>query len=714
MLDSSVPSDYTVSLDSRPVLLTGGAGFLGRAIANHLVTLGRRAILLDVRKPDRPVPQGCEVVVGDVRDAEVMESQVARASAVVHLAAVVGIDRYLSDPELVIDVGVGGSRNVIAACVRHDCPLVLASSSEIYGMNCAVLREDSPSVLGNPATARWSYAVSKSAAEHLAFAAAPRGLRFVITRYFNVYGPLLDRPGEGRVVSKFLGFIRDGLPLPLVGGGEAVRSFCYVDDAVAATLKLLVALEQRRVASRAFNVGRHEPMTIRELAEEMVRLSGHGAGVRAVAGADEFGDGFEEIPRRVPDVSAIRDAIGFEAEVGLTAGLSRTLSHWGLLREGAPPRPPRPLPFARPHFDPSPELMATLQGCLASGRVTNDGPLVARFEREAAAFLGVKRVVAVSSGSAALQLVARSLSRRGKVVLPSFTFIATLSAFEAEGFEPLFCDMDPTAFTLDPGNVARLVAREHDIAAIVAVNVFGVTPPLAAIRRLADEVGAALILDGAHGFGAESSGRRVPTEPEAVTYSLHATKLLSTVEGGLVTSSDGERLDEIARLRSHGLARDPLESTPGLNARLDELRAAIGSHGLAGLDAALTRRREYAARLLASLETHAPGRWVAQRIPSGAASNFQNLALLAPVANGKELDEIIADVRRRGIEARRYFHPPLHRLRRFAGRFDLPVTDAICDRLLCIPIYSRMSDAELARIVESLARAGETGTSLAP
>lgn len=695
---------------TQPVLVTGGAGFVGRAVALRLVASGRRAILLDVREPQGPLPGGCEVVVADVRDPAAVGAQVARAASVVHLAAVVGIDRYLDDPGLVVDVNVNGTRHVLDACARHARPVVVASTSEVYGMNPGLLREDAPCVVGNPSTRRWSYAISKAAAEHLAFAAARRGVRGAIVRYFNVYGPLMDRPGEGRVVSKFLGHLLGGRPLPLVDGGEAIRSFCYVDDAAAATVALLDALaDGGHVAGRAFNVGRTDPVTIRELAEEMVRLAGHGPGVVPVAAREAFGDGFEEIPRRVPDVTALREAIGFEARVDLTTGLARTLAHWGLLRDGGAPRPRARLRFVRPQLEADAALMGALQGALASGQVTNGGPRVQRFEREVAAFLGVARAVAVASGSAALQLVARALPRRGKVILPSFTFIATLSAFESEGYEPVLCDVDPATYTLDPGHLGRLLADTDGVAAVVAVNAYGVTPPMGELRRLSDRAGAALVLDAAHGFGAEHRGRRAPPEAHAVTYSLHATKLLPAVEGGLVVSGDGALLEEIARLRAHGLAPDPLASTPGLNARLDELRAAIASHGLATVEEAIARRRGYVARIHATLAARAPGRWSPQRIPEDVVTNHQNLALRAEWGD-VPLDAVIASLDRRGVEARRYFGPPLHRLRRFEGRFTLPATDSVWDRLVCVPIYSRMSDAELVQLEDALVHAATEGS----
>lgn len=274
-------------------------------------------------------------VRGDVLDAALVDELVGRCGLVLHLAAVVGVDEYIKQPEHVLDVNILGARNVLLACERHHRPVLMTSTSEVYGKNQDVLIEDSDSLLGPSVNRRWSYAVSKLAAEHYARALASLGLRYVIVRYFNVYGPLMDEPGRGRVISKFVGCIQRGEPLSLVDSGGAVRAFCYVDDAVEATVRLALALEEGDdgVSGRSFNIGRDEPVTIRDLAGMMIRLSGHERGMVDVPGARFFGSGFEEVPLRVPDVTALQSAIGFTAGTPLDEGLRRTLRYWHCLHK---------------------------------------------------------------------------------------------------------------------------------------------------------------------------------------------------------------------------------------------------------------------------------------------------------------------------------------------------------------------------------------------
>jgi nucleoside-diphosphate-sugar epimerase len=322
------------------ILITGGAGFIGASLAQRFLTSGLSVTVLDIAPFDRLPPQaGLTCIQGDVRDDALVDQLVASSGRVIHLAAVVGVDEYMSDPALVLDVNIQGTQAVFQACMRHSRPVLFTSSSEVYGTNSEALEETSPRVYGSYRSPRWSYALSKAVGEQYAQAYAKEGLTHVTVRFFNIYGPGLDRPGEGRVISKFLGHIQNGTPLPLVDGGRAVRAYCFVTDAMDATAKLALAVGPgSKVNGRAFNVGRVEPISVRDLAQRMIALTGHTAGTVDIAGEDFFGENFEDIPRRVPDVTALSEAIGFEARIDLDEGLSLTLEALGLLRQPSPSR----------------------------------------------------------------------------------------------------------------------------------------------------------------------------------------------------------------------------------------------------------------------------------------------------------------------------------------------------------------------------------------
>lgn len=704
------PMTEPVPLRSMDHLITGGGGFVGAALARELIARGRSVRCLDTggfeRLDDLVGHPRLELLAGDATDEQTVDRMVGACRSVIHAAAVVGVDIYVQDPARVLDVNIGATRAVAAACQRHDRPLLFTSSSEVYGRTPWDLSENAGTAIGPSSRSRWCYALSKAVGEQYVHALARDGLRFVTVRYFNVYGPRMDAPGEGRVLSKFLGYLQSGEPLPLVDGGDAVRAFCYIDDAVAATLTLFDAVETgSKVAGQAFNVGGDEPVTIRQLAERVVALAGHAPGTVDVAGSEFFGAGFEEIPRRVPRFDALERATGFVAHVPLDEGLRRTLAWWKLLAEGDPTIDRRTgredIALIRPRIEPDAALVGALIGSLHSGHVTNNGPHLRALERELGHWLDVAEPVVVSSGSAAMSLAAAALGRSGKAILPAFTYIATLNAVVHAGLQPIFCDIDPHTWTLDPGHLATLLSAHDDVGLVLPVNVYGVHPDLSAIGALCDAAGADVLYDNAHGIGAELAGQRCPDGPRVSIVSLHGTKICPAVEGGAVLSDDADLLVEMRRLRAHGLASDMLQSTPGFNLKMSELHAAVGRHSLRGLGAAVTRRRDYGERLRAWLLERCGDAWQVQRVPADQQTNFQFLGARWQHSARLDVDGVIASLADNGVQGRRFFWPPLHELAMYSGRFDLPVTRSVVEELLCLPIHNRMTRDELNRIAHA-------------
>ena len=693
------------------VLITGGTGFIGSALSEYLAARGMSVICLDQnitngRLDDIKKEETIHLVQGSVLHADLVDSLVSQSERVIHLAAVVGVDDYISRGFDVLDVNILGTRNVLLSCLVHNRPVLMASTSEIYGKNTELLNEESDQVYGHSSNTRWCYAISKACGEHYARALQKRGLVFTIVRYFNVYGPRIDAPGQGRVISKFLGAIRDKRPLELVDGGEAIRSFCYIDDAVEATAALALKLGPGTpFCGKAFNIGRFDPISMSELAHLMIQLSGHTYGTRNVPGVSFFGSGFEEIPNRSPDVSYLRKTLGFEASIELEDGLRKTLAYWGLLESHEKitrtDKNTEIIPMVRPYFPIDDGLLEHYRRVLASGNVTNCGQNLKNFEKAAANYLDVPDAVIVSSGADALFLVINTLGLAGKVILPAYTFIATLNAVVLNGLEPIFCDIDPTTYTMCPWSLQKILQQEENVSCIIPVNVFGVPPDLETISETAARANIKIVYDNAHGFGTETHGRRIPQEPLAAVSSFHATKIMPAVEGGIIVSSDPGILKEVRRLRNHGIAPVLTHSTPGMNAKMDEIRAITGLHVLKTFDGVLERRRNYAQRLRECLESF-PETFCVQKIPGGVDSNFQNLGVVCLDAETVGLDRIIEAFKSYGVQARSYFNPALHHLSRFEGNFDLPVTDKIFRSLVCLPIHSYMADHHLKQVEQGI------------
>ncbi len=680
----------------KPILITGGAGFLGRHLAAILRGRGLLVKTIDVQPDGGPDGDAARC---DVRDEAAVRAVVATASAVLHLAAVVGVQRYVADPLAVLDVNILGTRNVLRAAHEAGIPALFASTSEVHGAAVTPLHEDEASVLPNPGRPRWSYAVSKLAGEHYARALHRDGLNVAIVRMFNVYGPGLDTPGEGRVVSRFIGQIQRRAPMTLVDGGGEVRAFCYVDDAVQAMAAVFDHLCKHAPHAEVptFAIGRDEPVTMADLAARMAWFTDHKAGVVTVSPEAVFGEGIETIPHRIPQLDRLEATTGFRAKTSLNDGLRHTLRAAGLLVQEAPP-PPSLLPFVRPHVAADTHLLLRLGRSLVTGALTNQGPHARDLEAALSDRLAAPTLV-VSSGTAALVGALTALGVRGAAILPSFTFAATRNAALSSGLRVCYCDVDPITWTLDPGALADLLTRHDDVGVIVAVTAYGVTPDLAAIVRTAGAI--PVVLDDAHGFGASRDGLELHPGVAATAMSFHATKVLPAAEGGAVSFRDPVVAASLARLRNHGLNQaSPLTSTAGQNLKLSELHAAVALHGLARFDSDQTHRQAHLHRLRAAT----PPAFELQGVPDAVVTNAQNFALLVRGDGDATTRAAMAVLSEAGVGTRRYFWPPLHRMAVASQdqRGPLGQTERISDRVLCLPLYNRMSEAELRQVEAGL------------
>ena len=310
------------------VLITGGGGFLGSHLGDGLLAAGHEVTALDI-SPDLKVRHnlgkaGFRYLKGSVFDADLLESLIAKSDLVYHLAAVVGVEHYVEDPFHVLNVNVNGTQNVLKFAHRYDKKLVFASTSEVYGKSRDTpFREDGDRLLGSTEIDRWCYSTSKAVGEHFCFAYAKLGLPVVIVRFFNAYGPRLDRIDVGRVITIFMGQLLRGEDLTVIGDGKQTRAFTYVDDAVEALIRAGTLAE---AVGRIFNIGSDRETTILELAETMIRAyPGTGSKVRLVRQEDVYGPSYEDIPRRFPDITRMRTILGVEPKVPLEDGLRRTI-----------------------------------------------------------------------------------------------------------------------------------------------------------------------------------------------------------------------------------------------------------------------------------------------------------------------------------------------------------------------------------------------------
>ncbi len=352
-----------------------------------------------------------------------------------------------------------------------------------------------------------------------------------------------------------------------------------------------------------------------------------------------------------------------------------------------------------------------------AGFYSNGGPCAQLFAERLAAYLGGGvTALPVASCTAGLMVALRAAcgepsSRRSLVVIPSFTFTATACAVVWAGFEPLFADVLADSWQLDPDALERaLAAGGGRVAGVLACSTFGTAPPVAVRRAWRAACAAAdvpLLLDSAAGFGAvDEAGRPIGALGETEIFSFHATKPLAIGEGGAVVTADPELARRVARLTSFGMEPGGRSSTvAGVNAKCSELHAAMGLAALDRYPESLARRRATAARLRAALlATGAP---VSVQVGHEGATH-QTCQLLADGPGARSAALRAAE--RLGVQARTYFDPPLHRqpaFARWAPPAGLPVTDALAERALSLPMANGLSDEHVERIAEVGAALGQ-------
>jgi UDP-glucose 4-epimerase len=303
-------------------LVTGGAGFIGSHLVEALLARGRRVVVLDdlstgslANLEDARDNPNLHFVQDSINNEMHLSELLDEADEVYHLAAVVGVRRVLADPEGTVATNVEPVEAILRRLSVRPKPLFLASTSEIYGKNPkSPLAEEDDLVFGTTTRSRWVYACSKAIDEYLALAQHRRdGLPVVIGRFFNVAGP--RQVGNfGMVLPRFVDQARKGGPLLVHDDGQQVRCFAHVADMVDAIVKLMACPAANGCV---FNLGSDTPMTIRELAETVVRLVNPAAAIEHVSYEKAFPAGFEDIRHRIPDLTRVRQTIDYRPSHGL-------------------------------------------------------------------------------------------------------------------------------------------------------------------------------------------------------------------------------------------------------------------------------------------------------------------------------------------------------------------------------------------------------------
>jgi nucleoside-diphosphate-sugar epimerase len=312
------------------VLVTGGAGFIGSHLCEALLERGDEVFVIDDLSTGRlenilhlQENQRFHFTLGTILDYSLLESLVKQTHRIFHLAAVVGVKKIIQLPVETIETNILGSHNVLALAARYDKPCLVASTSEVYGKSAKhPFTEDDDVVYGPTTKRRWSYACSKAIDEFLALAYHnAQDLQVVIARLFNAAGP--RQTGRyGMVLPRFVDQALRGEPITVYGDGRQTRCFAYVTDLVRA---LVVLADCPAAVGQVLNVGNPEEISIGELAKLVKKLTGSDSEIQLVPYDEAYQPGFEDMHRRVPNISKISKLVGFKPQVKLREIVSRVI-----------------------------------------------------------------------------------------------------------------------------------------------------------------------------------------------------------------------------------------------------------------------------------------------------------------------------------------------------------------------------------------------------
>ena len=305
------------------MLITGGAGFIGSHLTDRLLNDGHQIKVLDDSSTGRAEnlnqyknSSNFEYVDGSVLDQKLLESAVKDVDYIFHLAAAVGVFNIVNHPLASLVTNIRGTENILEAAMTKNTPVFLSSSSEVYGKNTSdSLKESDDRILGTPTTLRWSYSEAKAIDETLAFAYwTEKKLPTRIVRFFNTVGPR-QVGAYGMVIPRFVSMALKNEPITIYGNGEQTRCFGHVYDVIDAVVS--VAFSDKTIG-KVINIGNNFEISMNDLAKKIIEETGSKSEIKYIPYSEAYGDGFEDMERRVPNIDLIKSLTGWQPKRDLT------------------------------------------------------------------------------------------------------------------------------------------------------------------------------------------------------------------------------------------------------------------------------------------------------------------------------------------------------------------------------------------------------------
>jgi len=366
------------------------------------------------------------------------------------------------------------------------------------------------------------------------------------------------------------------------------------------------------------------------------------------------------------------------------------------------PKHKKPIYVTQPELPDLGEFNEYLRKIWQNRIITNNGPLHQEFEEKLATFLGVEHISVFSNGTLALITALQALSITGEVITTPYSFVATTHSLWWNKLMPVFVDIEPDYFTLDPGKIEEAITPQT--TAIMPVHVYGNPCRTEEIERIAHKHQLKVIYDAAHAFGVEKKGKSILQNGDLSILSFHATKVFNTIEGGAIVSKSAEMKKRIDHLKNFGFEDEVTVVGPGINAKMNELQAAFGLLQLKSITNSIEKRRLITQSYRSGLK-NTPGITFLDDIP-GVKHNYAYFPILVDEASyGKSRDGLYEELKNNNIYARRYFYPLISQFPPYnelgsAKKENLMVANNIAEKILCLPIYPSLDLTKAMQIAE--------------
>lgn len=337
--------------------------------------------------------------------------------------------------------------------------------------------------------------------------------------------------------------------------------------------------------------------------------------------------------------------------------------------------------------------------------LTNNGLYVQEFERRIAEFVGVRHCIATCNATTAMEIAIRALGMTGEVILPSFTFVATAHALQWQGITPVFCDVNPDTYNLDPQRVEQMITPRT--SGIIPVHIFGRACEVEALNRIASERGLKLLFDSAHALGCSYQGRMIGSLGQAEVLSFHATKVINSMEGGAVVTNDDELARRIRLMKNFGFTSYDQTDEIGINGKMTEVCAAMGLTSFEALPEIIEVNRRNL-KIYSEELTTLPGISLVEYAPTEHNNYHYVVIEVDPEIAPLNRDELLAVLHAENVLARRYFWPSCHRMEPYRSLYPdahlfLPQTERVAARVLTLPTGQAITP-EIIRVVCNIIR----------